>query len=141
MRSCGRYHGEGKIKERRKGLGWGGRHGWHGWHGKTQHSQQFRNRRFGWCDRVCARGAEYKIARAGRSSHRGDENKKKLTVTISLKIAGGLLEGGLLVCVQGEMDSSVSLRAMGRTRLRGPTRKVEGGFCCLNLFRRFLGPT
>ena len=70
-----RYHGEGKIKERRKGLGWGGRRGWHG---KTQHSQQFRNRRFGWCDRVCARGAEYKIARAGRSSHRGDENKKNL---------------------------------------------------------------
>ena len=30
--------------------------------------------------------------------------KKKLTVTIRLKIAGGLLEGGLRVCVQGEMD-------------------------------------
>ena len=50
---------------------------------------------------MCARGAEYKIARAGRSSHRGDENKKKLEETISLKIAGGLLEGGLRVCVQG----------------------------------------
>ena len=29
-----------------------------GWHGKTQHAQQFRNRRFAWRDRVCARGAE-----------------------------------------------------------------------------------
>ena len=108
----------------RKGLG---RRGWHGWHGKTQHSQQFRNRRFGWCDRVCARGAEYKIARACRSSRRGDENKKKLTVTIPLKIAGGLLEGGLRVCVQGEMGLNVSLRAMERTRLRRPYSKKSRG--------------
>ena len=46
------------VKVQKKTKGRHGRHGRRGWHGKTQHAQHFRNRRFAWRDRVCARGAE-----------------------------------------------------------------------------------
>ena len=81
----------------------------------------------------------------GRAANRATATKikKKREVLISLKIAGGLLEGGLRVCVQGEMDSIVSLRAMERTRLRRPYSKKSRGRILLSesfskIFRPYL---
>ena len=68
--------------------------------------------------------------------------KKKLTYPFPLKIAGGLLEGGLRVCVQGEMDLQLSLRAMERTRLRRPySKKSRGRILLSESFPKIFRPT
>ena len=58
-----------------------------------------------------------RIAGARCSENGGSGDKKKLLDSFSLEIAGGLLEGGLRVCAQGEVGFFCTVLRKGTDKM------------------------